>query len=170
MKYRLLGTLFVLFFIGQVAAQTTYEEYTYLTKGYKTQVENGLDMKQGYRIMALPVFVESVKTDTLGSQLNVFQKDIWQIQRTAQFKALYREGEETPCAILCIYEKFARNKSSNELQKFADYICVPHFASDPKIWEMYTNKIGVYANEAQYSEASRVLLMGIAKTAAYFAK
>jgi hypothetical protein len=30
------------------AAPTTMEEYNYMTKGYKIQVESGLDMKKGY--------------------------------------------------------------------------------------------------------------------------
>ena len=29
---------------------TTMEEYNYMTKGYKIQVESGLDMKKGYFI------------------------------------------------------------------------------------------------------------------------
>jgi hypothetical protein len=32
------------------ATPTTLEEYNYLTKGYKIQVESGLDMKKGYLI------------------------------------------------------------------------------------------------------------------------
>lgn len=170
MRKSLFSTLLALFFAVNAHAQTTYEEYIYLTKGYKTQLENGLDMKQGYRMVAVPVFVESVRNDTLSSPLNVFQKDIWQVQRTAQFKALYREGDDKPCAMLCLYEKHARNKATNEVQKFVDYICIPHYTSDAKIWDMYNTKISVYANEANFSEASRVLLIGIAKAAAYFAK
>lgn len=32
----------------QIATVTTDEEYNYLTRGYKVQVESGLDMKKGY--------------------------------------------------------------------------------------------------------------------------
>ena len=39
---------------GQVAisvpAPTSEEEYNYLTKGYKVQIESGLDMKKGYAL------------------------------------------------------------------------------------------------------------------------
>ena len=32
-------------------SQTTLEEWNYITKGYKIQVESGLDMKKGYQIV-----------------------------------------------------------------------------------------------------------------------
>lgn len=32
-------------------AETTEEEYNYLTKGYKIQLESGLDMKRGYSLV-----------------------------------------------------------------------------------------------------------------------
>jgi hypothetical protein len=41
-----------LLLFGQTANQvapTTEEEYNYITKGYKVQIESGLDMKKGYK-------------------------------------------------------------------------------------------------------------------------
>lgn len=35
------------------SAPTTEEEYNYVTKGYKTQIESGLDMKKGYKFQEL---------------------------------------------------------------------------------------------------------------------
>lgn len=46
MKYSLL-LAFVLV-AGAALAQTTQEEYNYLTEGYKEQLEKGLDTKRGY--------------------------------------------------------------------------------------------------------------------------
>lgn len=51
--------IFILFFILPAIAfgqNTTQEEYNYMTKGYKVQVESGLDMKKGYTIGSRKVF------------------------------------------------------------------------------------------------------------------
>lgn len=36
---------------------TTLEEYNYITKGYKVQIQSGLDMKKGYDVKLLNTFV-----------------------------------------------------------------------------------------------------------------
>lgn len=41
------------FFSVTLFGQTTEEEYNYLTKGYKVQIESGLDMKKGYEFKDL---------------------------------------------------------------------------------------------------------------------
>lgn len=67
--------LFILFFcgIGSTYAQqvsTSEEEYNYLTKGYKIQLESGLDMKQGY---ILKTFSKS-KVDAYNFEFSFLQK------------------------------------------------------------------------------------------------
>lgn len=46
------GVIILLFITlaSTLSAQTTMEEYNYLTKGLKIQIDSGLDMKKGYAI------------------------------------------------------------------------------------------------------------------------
>ena len=46
---------------NQLPAPTTEEEYNYLTKGYKIQVESGLDMKKGYSLIDMGTYQLSFK-------------------------------------------------------------------------------------------------------------
>ncbi len=59
MNYKLLkniltATIIILVLCENSFSQsTTQEEYNYITKGYKIQVESGLDMKKGYILTEL---------------------------------------------------------------------------------------------------------------------
>lgn len=97
-------------FSFSVFAQTTQVEYNYLTKGYKIQIESGLDMKKGYELRDY---------GTWGTNYNSFK-------RNATFKGLYRNGDETPCALLMVFKK-----TNN---KYVDYICIPHYNSEDSVW------------------------------------
>ena len=105
--------LTLLFITGSFSScsQTTQEEYNYLAKGYKIQLESGLDMKKGYKLKAY---------DTWGMDYGTFERQV-------TFKALYREGENKPCALLMIME---RTNSD-----FKAYLCIPHYESTEKMWE-----------------------------------
>ena len=48
-------------------AQTTLEEYNYITKGYKVQTDSGLDMKKGYELSD----IDENSTDERTAQLKV---------------------------------------------------------------------------------------------------
>jgi hypothetical protein len=91
-------------------SQTTEEEFNYLTKGYKIQLESGLDMKKGYTIKDY---------GTWGTKYTDFE-------RNATFKGLFRDGEDKPCAVLMIFKK-----TNND---YAEYVCIPHMESDEIIW------------------------------------
>src|SRR5579863_6326910 len=72
-------------------ASTTEEEYNYLTKGYATQVSDGLDMKKGYHF-----------------------KDIGSVKQSNYeftFKELVRESTNEVAGILVITRSFAWNKT-----------------------------------------------------------
>lgn len=106
--------------VGKIdTSGTTTEEYNYLTKGYKIQVESGLDMKKGY---------------TLKRFANHYSG-----KRDMTFYTLARDGRDFPCAILIVY----RNSESD----FLDYICVPHYRSRENIWGAYWAKIQTYSGE-----------------------
>ena len=95
------------------AQKTTQEEYNYITKGYKVQMESGLDMKKGYFFKDLGTF---------GVKMGVENRD-------CTFKALHREGNDTPCAILMLYNR----TDIKEGMKY--YVCIPSKDADASIWQ-----------------------------------
>jgi hypothetical protein len=102
-----------LLLFGQVSTQstpTTLEEYNYLTKGYKVQIESGLDMKKGYEIVSI---------DTVSTKI-----------ATAQMNVLYRikDNNKEIAAYLVIYARTGRT---------TEYICVPNPKSDKEIIQKY---------------------------------
>lgn len=92
--------------------QTTLEEYNYLSKGYKIQLESGLDMKKGYIIKDIS---ETNETFVGG------------FERTVLFKHLYRENESKPCATLMIQKRPDTG--------YIEYFCIPHKDSSLEIWQ-----------------------------------
>ena len=98
---------------SNLQAQTTLEEYNYVTKGYKVQIESGLDMKKGYEF-------EDVESQTTN-------------ERTAKLKVLYRtkSGKKEIAAYMIVYYKTGNAKQ---------YICIPHPSSEEdilhKFWYM----------------------------------
>ena len=138
-----LFTLLIAAFIGVcLQAQTTLEEYNYVTKGYKIQIESGLDMKKGYTFKDL--FVVSTNYSNVG--------------RITTYKALYRTGQASPCAIMLVYQRE---------NLVTEYVCVPHFLSDDSIWKMYAEKIALFSSG---TEALQTIALGLAKCAGYFSQ
>jgi len=93
--------------------QTTQEEYNYITKGYKVQVESGLDMKKGYSLTDLGDW--GLKN---GSE-----------NRKCEFKGLVKQGQTKPCAIMMIYKRTDITNGANY------YICIPSADASPEIWQ-----------------------------------
>jgi len=96
-------------------SQTTKEEYDYIVKGYKIQLENKLDMKSGYKF---------IDYDTWGIDYGKFKRKV-------TFKGLVREGEDKPCALLMILERTDRD--------YEEYLCIPHYDSPEEIWDKSYN-------------------------------
>lgn len=119
MKNLLLIVLSIVSF--SLLSQTTQEEYNYLTKGYKIQIESGLDMKSGYSLQA-------ITTHSVGP-------------RVTEFLGLYRDGENVPCATLMIY--------THQNTGFKRYLCIPSFDADPKIWNQYLMSFNEFNGEAR---------------------
>ncbi len=105
--------IFIVFVIS-ASGQTTLEEYNYITKGYKVQIESGLDMKKGYTIK-----------DYGNWGLNHGEET-----RDIEFKGLYRTGQTKPCAIMLIY------KRTDISSGVTWYICIPSNQSEDSIWEL----------------------------------
>jgi hypothetical protein len=57
-------------FTSTVFSQTSLEEYNYVTKGYKVQIESGLDMKKGYEIQN----VDKSSTSERNAELKVLHR------------------------------------------------------------------------------------------------
>lgn len=115
--------------------QTTEEEFNYITKGYKIQLESGLDMKKGYRFEEMGEY---------GLQYDSFS-------RLASFNALYRDGETTPCAILMILRRTDTN--------YKEYLCIPSTDADPALWTRALREFEASAND--WTPASRGYAWGM---------
>lgn len=106
-----------LFIPGMTWAQTSLEEYNYCKKGYKIQIESGLDMKKGYQLKNYPLehYANNIKFDV---------------------KFLVRDNENKPCGTLIIAKQsvqgFANNVNTKDI-----YFCVPSFGSDKQVWDLY---------------------------------
>ena len=124
----LVGVVVLLLGASKSLSQTTMEEYNYITKGYKVQLESGLDMKQGYRF-------EDLNESSLASGDSSYKK--------TDFKALYRRDESAPCAILCIFTNVVNGVTLN-----TDYICIPHLDSSKDLWTMTYKKIAEYTGDS----------------------
>lgn len=91
-------------------SQTSLEEYNYITKGYKVQMESGLDMKKGYEL-------EDLKSNTAGV-------------RTASLKKLVKvnAGKKQTVAYMIVYQKE---------QSPREYYCIPSPKSEKDILDTY---------------------------------
>lgn len=101
------------FAVLPLSAQTTEDEYLYVTYGYKEQLLKGLDNKKGYTWKPLMqyVFMTGDKAIPLvGKSSSTLSK--------FEFEGLYRENAPTPCAIVAIY------KATEEMLK-RDAVFIP---------------------------------------------
>ena len=108
---------FIVAIAGKVGAQTTQEEYNYVTKGYKVQLESGLDMKKDYELRDIDNVKQSGTNGT--------------IARQAWLKALNRvstNGTKTIAAYMIIYQR------TGNLQQ---YFCIPSPNSSQGIIDAY---------------------------------
>lgn len=110
-KFKLFLSLFaIIMYMKSGLAQTTLEEYNYLKKGYKTQVETGLDMKKGYNL-------EKVDEVTFG----VRKAELSKLIKTV-------EGKQKTAAYLLIYQRQSYGK---------EYLCIPHPKSSQEIQRIF---------------------------------
>ncbi len=108
--------IFALFLATTAQAQTTQDEYNYITKGYKIELENiqnGLGGKRGYTWVDLGDW---------GMAANG-------AQRNCEFKALWRDGDNKPCAIMMIFKR-------TDIANGALYhICIPSSDAPQAMWQ-----------------------------------
>ncbi len=104
----------LLLLIGMLAANaqdqnpTTEEEYNYASGGYKLQLQMKLPMKKGYTATDFLVYEEG--------------------DRKCTFKAVLRDGEKFPCAVIMIYDRPRVNP---------EYFCIPSADAAPDLWSKF---------------------------------
>ena len=114
--------IFVFIFVTITTfAQTTEEEYNYITKGYKIQISSGLDMKKGYTFKDLYLYKKDFE---MGNKTGYYQ---------FTFKGLYKDGKIKPCAIMVECKGVAD-----------DYLCLPTDNSDISVWLKYLAGLETY--------------------------
>lgn len=94
---------------------TTLEEYNYLSKGYKDQIDKGLDMKKGY-------ILKNVISD-FSDAISFSPEQTY--KRHSEFKLLFKEGDSKPCAILMILTVYHKSKLNA-----THYFCIPTYNSN----------------------------------------
>lgn len=97
----------------QCYAQTTIEEWNYITKGYKIQKESGLDMKKGYDI--------------------IFSKRQTQGNIVCDFSFLIKtDGINSEKVAIIVHTNYQGN----------NYYCIPKFGNDD-VSKLYQNQISI---------------------------
>jgi len=112
--------ILLLFCWAHSTAQTSEEEYLYVTYGYKEQLLKGLDDKKGYSWKPITEYKYVNDSGTLVWKKSLVSK--------FEFEGLYRSGETAPCAIVAIYKEDETMK-----KKDGQFICIPHADSGQDI-------------------------------------
>lgn len=73
---KILLLLIVLFVSTYTFCQTTEEEFNYVTKGLKIQVDAGLDMKKGYELKSIHIINSGQKRAEIGQLIRTGDKSI----------------------------------------------------------------------------------------------
>lgn len=150
---------------ASIRAQTTLEEYNYVTKGYQIQVESGLDMKKGYTLKDLfeiptsdfeqkAAAAKQETSSNFGGSFGQPGNTVKNLEQKLSAKGLYRAGQNAPCAIMVLVTR------GNEIQKV---MCIPHQDSEDSIW-------GTYYLSIKDDRETRLMALAAAHCAAYFAK
>ncbi len=104
--------LTVCFAKAQTIAPTTPEEYNIGLAGYKMFLQMKVEIKKGYKITDLQTFEYG--------------------ERKAEFKGLYRDGENKPCAVIIVYLK---------MRGSPEYYCIPTPDAPEALWDRVRTSI-----------------------------
>lgn len=128
-------SFFLFLFIGNFCksfAQTTLEEYNYITKGYKIQIESGLDMKRGYELEKVRI-VSSYNRANNNSFRRIEVKKLVYVGSYSKRIAAYM--------LICErvdYDTYAKKDKSPEIEY---YLCLPHPSSDDQIQNLWAKQL-----------------------------
>ena len=114
MRKIILITASIIAFSSNISAQTTLEEYNYITKGYQAQIESGLDMKKGYEL-------EDISERATA-------------ERKVSLKKLYKTvgGQKKVAAYMVVYSREGNPK---------EYICIPNPTSETEVSTKFWNNL-----------------------------
>jgi hypothetical protein len=117
---------------------TTQEEYKYVSYGYKNHLRDGSDFKQGYTL----------------TDLNSFDFQWSDMQRTVSFKGFYKNGADKPSAVMLVYH--ARGGDN--------YFCIPGPESDNSLWVSFDQSIENFFNGKNgFNPATATLVRSMAR-------
>ena len=136
---------FFVFLLTTAKAQTTQDEYNYVTKGYKIELENaqnGLSGKRGYNWQDLG--------DWGMNQAGA--------ARNCNFKALYRDGDNKPCAVMMVF------KRTDIANGAVFYICIPSPDAPQTMWVETYNFIN--SNLNNNNDALQAMIWALMKLSA----
>ena len=140
MKKSILIFALLLSAVTFVKSQTTEEEYNFITKGYKVQLESGLDMKKGYTLKDLGSWSLNFGTDGT---------------RDASFKGLYKDNATKPCAIMLIYKRPSTG--------YTEYYCIPTTDAPQALWDKTLDQINTHFSEASAKAVYSTLVWSLMK-------
>jgi hypothetical protein len=122
-------------FSTKIFGQTTLEEYNYVTKGYKVQLESGLDMKKNYELENIDEATAGERTVTL---IKLIKSTATQ-KKTVAYMLTYKKGSG-----------------------ITEYICIPHPSSDNEIKELYWKAL--YSGEGDSSFRLQLMTYVLSRT------
>jgi hypothetical protein len=111
-----------------LSAQTTQQEYDYVTKELKGQKVKGLEIKKGYTLE------EFLKAEVVEGS--------WY----ASYYLLKKEGVKSPIAIVLV-----SGPSISDARSF--FYCIPAFNSDKTIWEQFKISVETFEEGFTYQNA-----------------
>lgn len=134
----LLSILIASYSNAQLIAPTTEEEYNYGAVGYKIQLQNRLETKEGYYLK-----------DAEGCE---------EAERKMEFKLVYRDGETQPCAVIAIFTK---------IRTAPLYYSIPSANASAVLWDKFYKSLSLGtdnpAGQLQFSNFCIArLMMGFA--------
>lgn len=118
-------------------AQTTMEEYNYVVKGYKVQLESGLDMKKGYELEDVDEASAGERKVTLKKLVKTSSQ-----RKTAAYMVTYKKGSGA-----------------------TEYICIPNPNSDTEIRDLFWKAL--YAGDGDSSFRLQLIAFVLSRTLAW---
>ncbi len=123
---------------AQTIAPTTPEEYNIGLAGYKMYMQMKVEIKKGYKINDLQTFEYG--------------------DRKADFKGLFRDGENKPCAVLLVYSK---------VRGAPEYYCIPTPDAPEALWDRF--RISITGETDSKQEQLQFFAFVLAKGMMWFA-
>lgn len=127
------------------SAQTTEEEYNYVTKGYQIQLQSGLDMKKGYELRD----VAFRQSDVITSKLDSTETQTTDVAKL-WVKALWKQNG--PSKKVVAYMLITQYNDG-----LKQYYCVPHPGSKSEIQQKFWDALEIKKSIYDQSKARLII-------------